>query len=165
MSLGYILLGGSVLAAIVAQAGKVAKTATNLQIGVSSFKIDKKQTSLKNGLVGNLTISIYNPGDKNVVYEKFVGNLFHNNQRVGNIDPGSSGSIVLTKRQTSLVPLKVKLPLSFFGNSIVDILKAVLDGNFSNYSKVVKLSGFIKLQGLPNYEIQETFNIADYLKI
>jgi len=158
--MGFIpwLLGG-IVAISAFGINKVAKAALKLDYDIDYFRIDKSKTSILNGVIGTLGLKIYNPTEESILYEKFVGNLNYNSQRAGNLDPIEKNILIKARKQTT-IPMEVTLPLSFFGNAISDILSSLLAGEKLSFTKNVSLNGFIKLKGLPNYEINKTFDIG-----
>jgi len=156
-------LVGGILITSVWGMNKVAVAALKLNYDIDYFRVDKNKSSFSNGVIGTLGLKIYNPSEESIVYEKFIGNLNYNSQRAGNIDP-SSKSIIIKARQHTIIPVNITLPISFFGTAVTDILSALLTGGILKFNKKVSLNGFIKLQGLPNYEINKTFDLGQNVK-
>jgi len=159
--MGFIpWLFGGIIAVSAFSMNKVATAALKLDYDVDYFNVNKSKSSLLNGVVGTLGLRVYNPSEENILYEKFVGNLNYNSQRAGNLDPVKK-NIIIKARQKTIIPIEVTLPLSFFGNAISDILSNLLAGKKLSFNKNVSLNGFLKLKGLPNYEINKTFDIGN----
>lgn len=144
------------------KSGSTARAASQFEYGISSFRIDTKKTSIQNGLVGTLGFSIYNPTEKDVIYQRFVGNLIHQGVRVGNIDP-SGANVSIKGRQNTVIPLLVTIPLSFFGSSLLDVATKLISGKKLAISKILKIQGSIKISGLPDMPVDYDFNLGDYL--
>lgn len=149
-----LVLGGLAFAA--SKFIKTAKAAIAFEYDLLNFKVNKTKTSITNGLVGTLNLSIYNPSATPVIYQGFFGNLYYNGERVGNVDP-SGQNITIAARSNTVVPVEVVLPISFFGSGLIAVIDNILSGKKIN--KTITLKGLAKMKGLPNVEITENFSL------
>jgi LEA14-like dessication related protein len=133
-----------------------AKAAIAFEYDLLNFKMDKSRSSFSKGLAGTLNLSIYNPSTTDVVFDGFIGNIYYNGERVGNIDPTGNKATVKGRSKT-VVPLNVVLPPSFFGTGIIALIDNLLSGKPIN--KTLELSGEAKIQGFPSIPVKQFFKI------
>lgn len=139
-----------------------AKAALTFEYGISSYVVNLKKTGISNGLVGTLGFSIYNPTEKNVTYQRFVGNILYQGSRVGNIDPAGIEQQI-TARQNTIVPLTITIPASVFGYNGLDIITKLLTKQKLTFSKKFRIVGFIKIQNLPDIPVDFEFDLGQYI--
>lgn len=151
MKTGTVLIFGLGTAAALVAANFVskAKNAEKLDIGLQKVSINKKKTDLtKTGL--DIVISIYNPTDSNIRFEKFYGNVYLDNRRITDIDPAPMTKvIVLEPRTTKLIPLSISVKNVSMGIEVFTrLLESIRTGLPFRYDGTVRLDGRIFAEGI-----------------
>jgi LEA14-like dessication related protein len=126
-----------------------AQAVKRLDVGLSKVDIDHKKTNLTNTVL-NVNVSLYNPTDNPLRFEKFQGNVYLNNKRVTDIDPIPYTTIIVLKpRQETIIPLSIKLKNSMLAIDIFSrIIDALRNKTEIKFDGTVRVVGLVKAEGL-----------------
>lgn len=121
---GLLLLGSAAVFAFKKKGDEIKKLAVT--ISDVSAKISGAIGALINkNVIITLNLSVYNPNENPVQFQKFLGNIYYNNAIISNID--TSKAVLLPARQTVKIPVQVSIPLLKFGVNVLNVLNKLLD--------------------------------------
>lgn len=145
--LGLIIVGGAGL--IVYNLYGKAQTAKRLDVSLADVAIDSKHITLTNTPV-NVKVSLYNPTDNPIRFEKFIGNVYLNGKRVTDIDPKPFSKLITLKpREENIIPLTIKIKNSMLALDIFErILDVIKNKTKFKLSGTLKIIGAVKAEGL-----------------
>lgn len=138
------------------------KLVENLTYGIQYIHIDKSKTTLANGLVGQIGLSVYNPSEINVPMKKFIGNLYYNSSSICNLD-SNTGSVNILARKNTTIPIQYSIAWSAIGLNAIDIIKSLILGKKTSISRVVSIKGIIRTIAGVEIPVEYDFNLKDYI--
>jgi LEA14-like dessication related protein len=140
--LGLVILSVGGLAYLTKDYWYKAQAAKRLDVSLSDVALDNKNTTLSNTVL-NIKVSLYNPTDTPILFERFNGNVYLNEKRVTDIDPKPFEKVIkVLSRQDTIIPLTIKLKN---GMIALDLFQKIVYA-ISHKTKI-KLEGKLKIIG------------------
>ena len=143
---GLLILGGTAVA-IAAGYYMTANGLMKLEPGAPSVSINKKKTNLKN-LNLKVSVPFYNPNTHDVQMKSLVANVYHEGNRIADINPFTSANFVFKARQSTTVPLVVDVPTSILTDSLASIINSYVNKTKSKLNTKVTVTGNLFVESL-----------------
>lgn len=158
MKIGNILIGTIALGGIFYFL-KSANKLTKLDVSLAGLKLDSKATNIQE-TVFQANLSVYNPNQKDVVFQSFTGNVFSTEKiRLGNIDTQVQKGALIKARGSETIPVKLVIPNANVLQTLIPSLILSFKGKEANLPESMIVSGVLKAENLPAIPVVQNIKL------